>query len=75
MIFIHAQVEIGGDGQGTCGSEASHMRGPAAGDANFSRGFAWWLISEAKRRNPEIVTYALPESWPVIEPFTYDLLV
>ena len=46
------KVEIGGDGQGTCGSEASHMRTPAA--ANFTRGFAWWLLAEAKRRNPTL---------------------
>ena len=38
------------------------MRGPDV--ANFSRGFAWWLMSQAKLRNPDIVTYALPESWP-----------
>ena len=60
--YHRIKVEIGGDGQGTCGSEASHMR--TSTDANFSRGYAWWLLAEAKRRNPEIVTYGLPESWP-----------
>ena len=51
--YHRIKVEIGGDGQGTCGSEASHMRTPAA--ANFTRGFAWWLLAEAKRRNPSIM--------------------
>ena len=60
--YHRIKVEIGGDGQGTCGSEASHMRTPT--EANFTRGYAWWLLAEAKRRNPGIITYALPESWP-----------
>ena len=55
-------MEIGGDGQGTDGSEASHMR--ERGKANFTRGYAWWLLKEAKARNPDIETYALAESWP-----------
>ena len=34
------------------------------GKANFTRGYAWWLLKEAKARNPDIETYALAESWP-----------
>ena len=34
--YHRVKVEIGGDGQGTCGSEASHMRTPD--EASFTRG-------------------------------------
>ena len=55
--FHRIKVEIGGDGQGTCGSEASHMR--TATEVDFHRGYAWWLIAEAKKRNPNIITCEL----------------
>ena len=45
-------VEIGGDGNSTQGSEPSHMHAKA--DTNFQRGYEWWLLSEAKKRNPNI---------------------
>jgi len=55
------KVEIGGDGQSTDGSEASHMH--TRDDLSCTRGYESWLITEAKSRNPEIITYAL--SWAV----------
>lgn len=51
------KVEIGGDIDATSGAEASHMRSPD--DLNCNRGYEWWLINEAKARNPEIKLYAL----------------
>jgi hypothetical protein len=51
------KVEIGGDSNSTNGAEASHMRSP--GDANYSRGYEWWLMEQAKRRNPAIRLYGL----------------
>lgn len=45
-------VEIPGDGNSTQGSELSHMH--ARDDENFSRGYEWWLMREAKKRNSEI---------------------
>ena len=45
-------VEVPGDGNSTQGSEPSHMH--TKDDLNFSRGYEWWLISEAKKRNPDI---------------------
>ena len=42
--------------QGTDGSEASHMRYSDPASANFTRGYAWWLLKEAKARNPQIET-------------------
>eukprot|EP00656_Telonema_subtile_P023201 TRINITY_DN2455_c0_g4_i1.p1 TRINITY_DN2455_c0_g4~~TRINITY_DN2455_c0_g4_i1.p1 ORF type:complete len:1051 (-),score=162.84 TRINITY_DN2455_c0_g4_i1:218-3370(-) len=53
------KVEIGGDVQSTDGSEPSHMH--TSKDENYSRGYEWWLLSEAKKRNPLIKSYAL--SW------------
>lgn len=45
-------VEIPGDGNSTQGSESSHMH--SRSDENYSRGYEWWLMREAKKRNPLI---------------------
>ena len=45
-------VEIPGDGNSTQGSEASHMH--LRDDENYTRGYEWWLMSEARKRNPSI---------------------
>ena len=45
-------VEVPGDGNSTQGAEPSHMH--AMDDLNFSRGYEWWLMSEAKKRNPDL---------------------
>lgn len=46
------KIEIGGDMNATDGSEASHERD--SGVINCDRGYEWWLINEAKKRNPNI---------------------
>jgi O-glycosyl hydrolase len=46
------KVEIGGDTNSTNGAEASHMR--TATDLNCNRGYEWWLMQQAKARNPNI---------------------
>ncbi|BFY97610.1 hypothetical protein BsWGS_00650 [Bradybaena similaris] len=56
------KVEIGGDVQSTDGTEASHMH--SSWDENYSRGYEWWLMVEAKKRNPDIKLYALPWGFP-----------
>lgn len=56
------KVEIGGDAQSTEGTESSHMHEPW--DENYQRGYEWWLITEAKKRNPNIKLYALPWAFP-----------
>ena len=56
------KVEIGGDVQSTNGAEASHMH--TSKDLNYHRGYEWWLLSEAKKRNPNIKTYGLPWAYP-----------
>jgi galactosylceramidase len=45
-------VEIPGDGNSTQGSELSHMH--YRNDENYSRGYEWWLMKEAKKRNPAV---------------------
>ena len=45
-------VEVPGDGNSTQGSEPSHMH--TANDLNYYRGYEWWLMSEAKKRNPSL---------------------
>src|SRR5256885_12635243 len=47
------KVEIGGDTNSTDGAEPSHMRTPT--DLNCDRGYEWWLMEQAKKRNPNIV--------------------
>jgi hypothetical protein len=49
----HLKVEIGGDVNSTDGSEPSQMRSPD--DHNYDRGYEWWLMAEARKRNPKIV--------------------
>ncbi|XP_078455270.1 galactocerebrosidase-like [Lampetra planeri] len=56
------KVEIGGDAQTTDGTEPSHMRDP--GDENYFRGYEWWLMKEAKKRNPNITLVGLPWAFP-----------
>ncbi|MGO9114739.1 MAG: hypothetical protein ACLP9L_36445 [Thermoguttaceae bacterium] len=55
----HLKVEIGGDVDSTDGTEPSIARSreeflhPKPG--YFQRGYEWWLMKEAKKRNPRIV--------------------
>ncbi|XP_067656744.1 galactocerebrosidase-like isoform X2 [Haliotis asinina] len=56
------KVEIGGDAQSTDGTEASHMHN--SWEENYQRGYEWWLMLEAKKRNPNIKLYGLPWTFP-----------
>jgi len=58
----HLKVEVGGDTNSTDGSEPSHMH--ARSDENYDRGYEWWLMKEAKARNPKIMLDALPWGAP-----------
>lgn len=55
----HLKVEIGGDVNSTDGCEPSHMH--TRDDYNCSRGYEWWLMVEARKRNPNILLDTL--SW------------
>jgi galactosylceramidase len=54
-------VEIPGDGS-TQGTEPSHMH--SRGDENYYRGYEWWIMSEAKKRNPAITLDGVAWSCP-----------
>lgn len=58
----HLKVEIGADVNSTDGSEPSYMRSPT--DRNFTRGYEWWLMNEARKRNPKVVLDSLPWGAP-----------
>ena len=45
-------VEIPGDGNSTQGSMPSHMR--TRDDLDYSRGYTWWILQAAKKRNPNL---------------------
>jgi O-glycosyl hydrolase len=53
------KVEIGGDTNSTSGAEPSHEH--TAGAISCGRGYEWWLMGQAKARNPNIQLYGL--SW------------
>ncbi|MGA2500196.1 MAG: galactosylceramidase, partial [Tepidisphaeraceae bacterium] len=55
--FHHFKVEIGGDVNSTDGTEPSHQHTRA--DQNYQRGYEWWLMREARKRNPQVVLDAL----------------
>lgn len=46
------KVEIGGDTNSTDGAEPSHRH--TAADLDCNRGYEWWLMEQAKARNPNI---------------------
>jgi len=56
------KVEIGADMDSTDGAESSHMH--TASDENYFRGYEWWLMEQAKARNPMIKLVALPWGAP-----------
>jgi hypothetical protein len=58
----HLKVEVGGDVNSTDGCEPSHMH--TRDDENYTRGYEWWLMEEAKKRNPNIILDCLPWGAP-----------
>jgi len=53
----HLKVEIGGEVNSTDGCEPTHQR--TATDTNFTRGYEWWLMQQARQRNPSILLDSL----------------
>lgn len=60
----HLKVEIGGGENSTCGSEPSHAMTRAELKRPRARGYEFWLMAEARRRNPGILLDALPWCYP-----------
>ncbi|MFO1531953.1 MAG: family 16 glycoside hydrolase [Kiritimatiellia bacterium] len=61
--YQHLKVEIGGDINSTDGTEPSHARTREEMEnpkpEYFNRGYEWWLMKEAKKRNPDIKLHIL----------------
>ena len=55
-------VEVPGDGNSTQGSMPSHAH--ERNDANFLRGYMWWVMQETKRRNSGLALDATAWSAP-----------
>jgi hypothetical protein len=62
--FQHLKVEIGGGENSTCGSEPSHAITRQELAHPKARGYEFWLMSEARRRNPRVILDCLPWSYP-----------
>ena len=66
--FQHLKVEVGGEINSTDGTEPTHARSRDELDhpkrEYFERGYEWWLMKEAKRRNPKIILDCLPWGAP-----------
>jgi hypothetical protein len=58
----HLKVEIGADVNSTDGSEPSSMRSRT--DHDYDRGYEWWLMEEARKRNSSIILDTLPWGAP-----------
>ena len=60
MALQQLKVEIGGDVNSTCGSEPSfaHTKEELK-TPNYDRGYEYWLMAEARKRNPKIFTQGL----------------
>ena len=59
------KVEIGGDTNSTDGAEPSHEH--TRGVIDCTAGYEWWLMEQAKKRNPHLKLYGLAwgaPGWP-----------
>jgi galactosylceramidase len=72
--FQHLKVEIGGGENSTCGAEPSHAIVKEEKDRPKPRGYEFWFMSEARKRNPKILLDCLPWTYPAWcgGPFTQD---
>lgn len=62
--FQHLKVEIGSGENSTCGSEPSHAVTEEELKNPIARGYEFWLMSEARKRNPKIILDCLPWAYP-----------
>ena len=62
--FQHLKVEIGCGENSTCGSEPSHAVTRDELNSPRPRGYEFWLMAEARKRNPQIALECLPWAYP-----------
>ena len=72
--FQHLKVEIGGGENSTCGSEPSHVLTRDELAHPKPRGYEFWLMAEARRRNPKVILDCLPWTYPrwITDRFSQD---
>jgi galactosylceramidase len=62
--FQHLKVEIGSGENSTCGSEPSHAITRQELLDPKPRGYEFWLMAEARKRNPQVILDCLPWAYP-----------
>src|SRR5512137_1238821 len=62
--FQHLKVEIGSGENSTCGSEPSHVVTREELVDPKPRGYEFWFMAEARKRNPRIILECLPWAYP-----------
>jgi len=62
--FQHLKVEIGSGENSTCGSEPSHAVTREELADPKPRGYEFWFMAEARKRNPRIILDCLPWAYP-----------
>lgn len=62
--FQHLKVEIGGGENSTSGSEPSHAITREEMANPKPRGYEFWLMAEARKRNPKVMLDCLPWAYP-----------
>ena len=62
--FQHLKVEIGSGENSTCGSEPSHVVTREELAHPKPRGYEFWFMAEARKRNPRIILDCLPWAYP-----------
>jgi len=60
----HLKVEIGGGENSTCGTEPSHVITREELKNPVPRSYEFWLMAEARKRNPQVMLDSLPWSFP-----------
>ncbi|MES2426907.1 MAG: hypothetical protein V4560_08020 [Bacteroidota bacterium] len=64
VSFQHLKVEIGSGENSTCGAEPSHVITREELLDPKPRGYEFWLMAEARKRNPQIILDCLPWGYP-----------
>ena len=62
--FQHLKVEIGSGENSTCGSEPSHAVTREELADPKPRGYEFWLMAEARKRNSHVILDCLPWAYP-----------
>jgi len=72
--FQHLKVEMGGGTNSTSGAEPSHAVTPEELKNPVARGYEFWFMAQARKKNPKILLDCLPWAFPywLSDKFTQD---